>query len=190
MADDEFELYDPGCRGGNQKGTARAAWRSEIASTCGVANCRCRTGRISASYALQATLPLLPAKQRRNHPADWMGRRDSRVTCPDPACRPIMRIDRSGERTLRHDDVSPIAWGVDGGHCRRPARPVLQTMRLRGDLAFANGVVRCIAEKAAHSSWVNGRTAMSQLSPKLAHPDASARCDCRNYPDRHSSHRG
>lgn len=60
-------------------------------------------------YALQAALPLLPAKQRRNHPADWM-ETDSRVTCPDPACRLIMRIDRVATRTLRHDDVSPIPW--------------------------------------------------------------------------------
>jgi hypothetical protein len=35
---------------------------------------------------------------------------DARVTCPDPACRLIMRIDRVGQRRLRHDDVSPIAW--------------------------------------------------------------------------------
>lgn len=60
-------------------------------------------------YALQAVIPLLPAKQRRNHPADWM-ETDSRAVCPDPACRLIMRIDRIHSRTLRHDDVSPIAW--------------------------------------------------------------------------------
>jgi uncharacterized repeat protein (TIGR04076 family) len=60
-------------------------------------------------YALQAVIPLLPAKQRRNHPADWM-ETDVRATCPDPACRLIMRIDRTGRRTLHHDDVSPIAW--------------------------------------------------------------------------------
>ena len=60
-------------------------------------------------YALQAALPLLPAKQRLNHPADWM-ETDARVVCPDPACRLIMRIDRSGRRVLDHDDVSPIAW--------------------------------------------------------------------------------
>jgi len=56
-------------------------------------------------YALQATLPLLPAKQRRNHPADWM-ETDALVTCPDPACGLIMRISRTGERVLRHEDVS------------------------------------------------------------------------------------
>ena len=60
-------------------------------------------------YALQAAIPLLPAKQRKNHPADWM-ETDARVTCPDPACRLILRIDRLASRTLRHDDVSPIAW--------------------------------------------------------------------------------
>jgi len=60
-------------------------------------------------YALQAIIPLLPAKQRRNHPADWM-ETDSHAVCPDPACRLIMRIDRTGLRTLRHDDVSPIPW--------------------------------------------------------------------------------
>lgn len=60
-------------------------------------------------YALQSAIPLLPAKQRHNHPADWM-ETDSRVTCPDPACRLILRIDRTGSRTLKHDDVSPIPW--------------------------------------------------------------------------------
>jgi uncharacterized repeat protein (TIGR04076 family) len=60
-------------------------------------------------YALQAAIPLLPAKQRMNHPADWM-ETDSRVVCPDPACRLILRIDRVAQRELRHDDVSPIPW--------------------------------------------------------------------------------
>lgn len=60
-------------------------------------------------YALQAAIPLLPAKQRQNHAADWM-ETDSRVVCPDPACRLIMLINRVGKRTLIHDDVSPIPW--------------------------------------------------------------------------------
>ena len=63
-------------------------------------------------YALQSTLPLLPAKQRKNHPADWM-ETDSRVQCPDPACKLIMRIDRGDLRILNHDDVSPIKWTGD-----------------------------------------------------------------------------
>lgn len=60
-------------------------------------------------YALQSTIPLLPAKQRISHPADWM-ETDARVACPDPACGLIMRIDRERLRVLNHDDVSPIAW--------------------------------------------------------------------------------
>ncbi|GAB4524473.1 MAG: hypothetical protein Kow0047_34110 [Anaerolineae bacterium] len=64
-------------------------------------------------YALQAVLPLLPAKQRQNHPADWM-ETDARVTCPDPACGLIMRIDRVGKRTFRHDEVSAVPYEPDG----------------------------------------------------------------------------
>jgi uncharacterized repeat protein (TIGR04076 family) len=64
-------------------------------------------GRSFCLYALQSTLPLLPAKQRFNHPADWM-ETDARVICPDPACQLVMRIDRIGRRTLYHDDVSPL----------------------------------------------------------------------------------
>jgi uncharacterized repeat protein (TIGR04076 family) len=56
-------------------------------------------------YALQSTLPLLPAKQRPLHPNDWMST-DSRIHCPDPACGTIMRVDRIAERTVHHHDVS------------------------------------------------------------------------------------
>ena len=63
-------------------------------------------------YALQSTIPLLPTKQRLNHPADWM-ETDSRVICPDPECKLVMRIDRLNSRVLNHDDVSPIKWEGD-----------------------------------------------------------------------------
>lgn len=107
--DDEFELYD----------LTVVVEKIEGHCTCSMAagdRFFMRSGKISLPdgadfclYALQAVIPLLPAKQRRNHPADWM-ETDSRVVCPDPACRLIMRIDRGDVRTLRHDDVSPIAW--------------------------------------------------------------------------------
>lgn len=106
---DQFELYD---------------LRVEVESING--NCTCnmavgdafylKGGKLSMPdgkdfclYALQSTIPLLPAKQRHNHPADWM-ETDARVICPDPACQLIMRIDRASSRVLNHDDVSPIAW--------------------------------------------------------------------------------
>ena len=44
-------------------------------------------------YALQAVLPLLPAKQRPLPEGDWL-REDSHVICPDPAGNVIMRIER------------------------------------------------------------------------------------------------
>lgn len=60
-------------------------------------------------YAIQSTIPLLPAKQRKNHPADWM-ETDARVICPDPECGLIMNIKRLKKRILNHNDVSPIKW--------------------------------------------------------------------------------
>jgi len=106
---DEFELYD---------------LKVVVESIEG--NCTCnmaagdavfiRGGKLSLPdgadfclYALQSVIPILPAKQRPCHPADWM-ETDGRVTCPDPACRLIMRIDRGEKRTFNHDDVSPIPW--------------------------------------------------------------------------------
>lgn len=61
-------------------------------------------------YALQSTLPLIPAKQRPLQPNDWMVT-DTRVTCPDPLCGTIMRIDRTERRLLHHADVSAIPIG-------------------------------------------------------------------------------
>jgi uncharacterized repeat protein (TIGR04076 family) len=59
-----------------------------------------RSGRITMPadrhfclYALQATLPLLPAKQRPLQEGDWLSE-DSHVICPDPAGNVIMRIER------------------------------------------------------------------------------------------------
>lgn len=106
---DEFELYD----------LAVVVEKIEGHCTCNMKvgdRFFLRSGKISMPegtdfclFALQSAIPLLPAKQRKNHPADWM-ETDSRVVCPDPACRLIMHIDRISSRTLRHDDISPIAW--------------------------------------------------------------------------------
>tara|TARA_R110001599_G_scaffold353231_1_gene591051 strand:- start:136621 stop:136980 length:360 start_codon:yes stop_codon:yes gene_type:complete len=66
-------------------------------------------GKDFCLYALQSVIPLLPAKQRILHPADWM-ETDTRALCPDPGCKLTMRVDRIATRVLRHDDVSPISW--------------------------------------------------------------------------------
>lgn len=65
-------------------------------------------------YALQSTIPLLPAKQRSNHPADWM-ETDAQVMCPDPICGLVMRIERQTKRILNHDDVSGVEMVDDAG---------------------------------------------------------------------------
>lgn len=49
-------------------------------------------------YALQAVLPLLPAKQRPLEDGDWL-KEDSRVICPDPAGNVIMRIESYPQET-------------------------------------------------------------------------------------------
>jgi uncharacterized repeat protein (TIGR04076 family) len=62
-------------------------------------------GRHFCMYALQAVLPLLPAKQRRLPESDWL-EQDSLVACPDPDERVVMRIERIGERTLRTEELT------------------------------------------------------------------------------------
>jgi uncharacterized repeat protein (TIGR04076 family) len=64
-------------------------------------------GQSFCLYALASTLPLLPTKQRPLHPNDWMST-DARIICPDPLCGVVMLIERVGERTLHHDDVSAV----------------------------------------------------------------------------------
>ncbi|MGI8562523.1 MAG: TIGR04076 family protein [Candidatus Dormibacter sp.] len=62
-------------------------------------------GRHFCIYALQAVLPLLPAKQRRLAPGDWL-ERDSLVCCPDPEERLVMRIERTRRRRIDLDRVT------------------------------------------------------------------------------------
>jgi uncharacterized repeat protein (TIGR04076 family) len=62
-------------------------------------------GRHFCLYALQAVLPLLPAKQRRLPESDWL-EQDSLVACPDPDERVIMRIERLGSRTMATGDLT------------------------------------------------------------------------------------
>ncbi|MGI9145627.1 MAG: TIGR04076 family protein [Chloroflexota bacterium] len=68
-------------------------------------------------YALQSTLPLLPAKQRPLQAADWM-QTDVRICCPDPACGLVMVVERTGQREVRHDDVSATPLPADRGDTR------------------------------------------------------------------------
>lgn len=62
-------------------------------------------GKHFCLYALQAVLPMLPAKQRRLPAEDWL-ERDTLVCCPDPEERVVMRIERMGERTMVTEDLT------------------------------------------------------------------------------------
>jgi uncharacterized repeat protein (TIGR04076 family) len=62
-------------------------------------------GRHFCLFAIQAVLPLLPAKMRRLPDEDWL-EQDSLVCCPDPDERLVMRIERIGERSLRTEDLT------------------------------------------------------------------------------------
>ena len=58
-------------------------------------------------YSLAAVLPLLAAKQRPTHRADWMTT-DAEVACPDPNCPSRLRITRMARRVFRHADTTAV----------------------------------------------------------------------------------
>src|ERR1700756_5845105 len=62
-------------------------------------------GKHFCLYAMQAVMPLLPAKQRRLPDSDWL-EQDSLVACPDPDERLIMGITRTPRRALRPSELS------------------------------------------------------------------------------------
>jgi uncharacterized repeat protein (TIGR04076 family) len=62
-------------------------------------------GKHFCMFALQAVLPLLPAKQRDLPAGDWL-EQDSLVCCPDPEERVIMRIERIGRRRLETSELT------------------------------------------------------------------------------------
>lgn len=100
--DDSFELYDLSVEVESIDGDCTCGMRVGDGFLMRNGKIFMREGTGFCLYALQSVVPLLPAKQRPSHPADWMAT-DDRVTCPDPACRLIMRIDRLTRRTVRHE---------------------------------------------------------------------------------------
>ena len=106
MSEDTTDLYD----------LRVTVERIEGRSVCGMAvgdyfeltessKLRIPEGRHFCVYALQAVLPLLPAKQRQLPAGDWL-EQDSLVCCPDPDERLIMRIERIGRRSLATDQLT------------------------------------------------------------------------------------
>ena len=56
-------------------------------------------------FAIQAVLPLLPAKMRRLPDSDWL-EQESLVRCPDPEEGLVMRIERIAERSLVTEELT------------------------------------------------------------------------------------
>ncbi|MCW2974772.1 MAG: hypothetical protein JWM06_53 [Actinomycetia bacterium] len=106
MSGDTTELYD----------LRVTVERIEGRSVCGLAvgdyfeltessRLRIPEGKHFCLYALQAVLPLLPAKQRRLPAGDWL-EQDSLVCCPDPEERVVMRIERIGRRAIPTSELT------------------------------------------------------------------------------------
>ena len=105
MVDDTFELYDLRVTIESISGRCTCDHRVGDAFEVQGGKLSLPAGETFCLYALQATMPLLPAKQRDTHPNDWMST-DARVVCPDPACGVTMLIERTSKRTLHLHDVS------------------------------------------------------------------------------------
>ncbi len=110
MRDDEqapdMRLYD--LRVTVESIEGRSVCGMRVGDFCEVTNSnelRIPEGRHFCMYALGSALPLLPAKQRDLPAEDWL-ERDTRVACPDPDERLIMRIDRIGTVDLRSGDLT------------------------------------------------------------------------------------
>jgi uncharacterized repeat protein (TIGR04076 family) len=102
MSEDEtFELYDLRVTIEEIRGTCTCGHAVGDVFELQGGRLSLPTGKSFCVYALQSTLPLLPAKQRPLQPA---------VVCPDPLCGVVMRIDRTAQRRLRHSDTSATPW--------------------------------------------------------------------------------
>ena len=104
-AADEFTLYDLRVEVVDCKGKMICNHKLGDYFELSGENLSLPPGQTFPLYPLAALLPLLPAKQRRTDPNDWMTT-DTDIACPDPYCGAIFRITRTGETTFRHSEVT------------------------------------------------------------------------------------
>ncbi len=119
MTDDTFELFDLRVRIEAIRGTCTCDHRVGDYFELRGGKLSLPPGQSFCLYALQSTIPLLPAKQRPLQPNDWM-RTDTRVVCPDPLCGVVLLIERTARRTLHHADVSAVPLD----HADAPTAPL------------------------------------------------------------------
>ncbi len=105
-SNDKFELYDLRVTVEHIEGRSVCGLKpGDYFELIDSSRVRIPDGKHFCLYALQAVIPLLPAKQRMLDENDWM-ERDTFVTCPDPDERLVMRIDRIGRKTLRTGELT------------------------------------------------------------------------------------
>jgi uncharacterized repeat protein (TIGR04076 family) len=109
MSDDTFQLFDLRVRIEEIRGHCTCEHRVGDAFELVGGKLQLPPAQSFCLYALQASIPLLPAKQRPTQPNDWMST-DARVVCPDPLCGVVMVIERTTRRTLHHHDVSAVPF--------------------------------------------------------------------------------
>jgi len=61
-------------------------------------------------YAIGALLPLLAAKQRTTNTQDWMYT-DEYIADPDPNCKAVYRITRTGTTVFKRSDTTDVPLG-------------------------------------------------------------------------------
>jgi uncharacterized repeat protein (TIGR04076 family) len=106
VTDDEMELFD--LRVVVERIEGRSVCGMQVGDSFEVTNSselRLPAGKHFCIYALQAVLPLLPAKQRQLPASDWL-EKESLVACPDPEERLIMRIERGARKSMKASDLT------------------------------------------------------------------------------------
>jgi len=111
-ADGEFALYDLRVECVEMTGEDIAVYDVGDYFEVRGGEIRFPDGQGFSMYALSALLPLLPAKQRKTHPNDWMST-DMEVSGPDPNVGATFRIERLEKRTFEHDEVSGVGLEDD-----------------------------------------------------------------------------
>lgn len=104
---DQFELYDLEVSvGGNPESFVCNHVLGEAFSVIGESLVFEKNQEFSL-YALATLLPLLPAKQRRTDPNDWMTT-DEYIACPDPHCGAQFKIVRTSMRRFSHSETTKV----------------------------------------------------------------------------------
>ena len=117
--DDCFELYDLRVEviGAGGRRRSIAAPSPATISSCAARCCILPPGQGFSIYSLAAVLPLLAGQAAADAIAnDWMTT-DAEIACPDPNCRPALRITRTGLRRFSHAETTAVPLDAETDAC-------------------------------------------------------------------------